>query len=611
MHGLIIMAYRLQIEFKNKCKSKLIFVGFIVVTLISLIFHISPRACVGNDQIEHNEQTTLGTEQQTTDNELDLEQQLSRMLPHVQLDKDPEKRWEQLNYLLFESEYQFVLNPEIVYTILSLLLKLEEKGFQYVPKIIDQETMKVNKQYSLRSYLQRRRLLVKWDSSLVETLLQTYQMSSTNCIEPNIKRMADIVEATKLLPIYPTLMSNLKNQYKECWFRYMEALNSIWTILGVDSMKQLLDMMNKIETPPAGFLPNIQELNETKRSQELDKYTTSIAKYICDLELLRSPKRELMDYNLEYYQTIKEPCMSLAPVASQLATRINRIISQMVIGSIDLDYINPYHVKLFNLQKVCSIVATDKSFAQNTVAKCVKLCKTHTKPMTIDPNQSLASQVINSQTFQGPINTSIPRIPTLATMQQGPLYGSKISGITTFVGGLNQLPIPIPNIILPAGIPRVPEPGSVKGQAKKRKRYTRKKKDAVDATINENINNFDVPEEPDLREITNPDADPKSNFNPNLNDLIQTQPIGVVDVEQQGANPINIDQQELQNDNQFQNIDGQKSPEFWESFLNDFDPTDGLPDGDELIFSTLPSSIPSDLNSVQQHDKNTKHRKET
>lgn len=280
--------------------------------------------------------------------------------------------WTALYHNIFASRTSAIpAPPEQVRSNLMEMYKLEKlypslQNADMITKLLGDSFG--SKFITLANFSKQSKFASDLNSSLIETLLDTFNTDSNNCSDNNLKKFHDLVNKSRTLAelIYPTLKLNFELQFRECLERYMEIIQKSAGVLGITNLLNLNQVLDRSIDQTTGWTPFsirtaeqhkeqilrlAQVLNEHLRARlsERAKASSSI------------PEKNVAKMEPEYLRFYREPCALFVSLAKPTIARIDKILSLVNGEHTNMKF---KHTRFLNLYRLCARMGTDKRFFQ-------------------------------------------------------------------------------------------------------------------------------------------------------------------------------------------------------------------------------------------------------
>lgn len=302
---------------------------------------------------------------------------------------DPDFRWDQMYRFLFTPTRDPIAKQETVVSILSQMLDLQRQN----PALMAESSVsRIKKKFlSFQKHMQNKKVLLDSETGLLESLLETFNVRSAMCSDISLKNLGSLVRMLSKFPIHSVLVVNLQEQYKECWLRYVDAMQVLLNLAGNRHLTGLKEVLSQINANPRLILPDLMDFARDESAVDVEKYSAAIAHYLHKKIKSKTPRKRASNFDRLFMESITEPCSLVIALTSATVTQIDRLLGQI---GLQQDYIKEDHFKLINLPKMCSIITHHKDIS----SRAVKMCLNPAKIPKFDPNETITTQPKSAET---------------------------------------------------------------------------------------------------------------------------------------------------------------------------------------------------------------------
>lgn len=279
-------------------------------------------------------------------------------------------RWAKLHDLLYTYSTGVNLTHELVRSTLTQMMELENTGILRSTQA--RNNFEVN--YAITNYyvvaaLTKKKLLLTPDGTLTESLLETFNVESANCVEKNLRRLTELVDAMKKYRFHSIVSSNLHVQYQICLGRYMESLQNIYNLLGRKDHIAFNSILSKIHNRRT-ILKSIQELKANEAQSEVKRYAGPISDYMLQ-KVARGTYDNQVNYLTDFNQTFKDPCKVLIPMMAPVMSRMSKVMS--IMDKKWVEFMTDDHLRVINTYKMCVTIVNGKDLTSVVVRRSMQM----------------------------------------------------------------------------------------------------------------------------------------------------------------------------------------------------------------------------------------------
>lgn len=278
------------------------------------------------------------------------------------LPSDIADRWTTLYHNVFDSRIATMhLTPEQVRASLLEMNELEK----HYPALRDADVLAKligdsfgSKFIALINFMKQHKSASDINSSLIETLLDTFNPDAINCSDNNLKKYNELVNKTKTHAelVYPILRDNFKTQFKNCLERYMKIIEKSAEVMGTINLANLNDILDQTIDRDDGWTPfSIESIDQHKAQ------IVKLAHVLIEHLNSRLKPNSSDSFEPEYLRFYREPCGLFVSLAKQTISKIDRMLSLVNEKHITMKL---RHTRYLNLYRLCSRMGLDKRFYQ-------------------------------------------------------------------------------------------------------------------------------------------------------------------------------------------------------------------------------------------------------